>query len=170
MSQHAATTANLVGIHYRVGRKIGEGSFGVIFEGLSLIISSKQCSPRFLLVCRVLVLQGPTFSTPRPLPSNLYACSQHPLLDTLDSIALSRNPARQKRLSSVMNVGRIVFSLAAVRFCSFYLSPSCDISAHIAKYSWYSTDLSLWPGGAAQYSCDRPPWSEFRGSIRYVWT
>lgn len=24
---------SVVGVHYRVGRKIGEGSFGVIFEG-----------------------------------------------------------------------------------------------------------------------------------------
>ena len=33
-STHASSTANLVGIHYRVGKKIGEGSFGVIFEGM----------------------------------------------------------------------------------------------------------------------------------------
>ena len=26
---------NVVGVHYKVGRKIGEGSFGVIYEGLS---------------------------------------------------------------------------------------------------------------------------------------
>ena len=25
--------SNIVGVHYRVGKKIGEGSFGVIFEG-----------------------------------------------------------------------------------------------------------------------------------------
>ena len=30
---HGSSAANLVGIHYRVGKKIGEGSFGVIFEG-----------------------------------------------------------------------------------------------------------------------------------------
>ena len=33
-SQHHSSSPNLVGGHYRVGRKIGEGSFGVIFEGL----------------------------------------------------------------------------------------------------------------------------------------
>jgi hypothetical protein len=32
-SQHQSASPNLVGGHYRVGRKIGEGSFGVIFEG-----------------------------------------------------------------------------------------------------------------------------------------
>lgn len=30
-------TANIVGVHYRVGKKIGEGSFGVIFEGTNLL-------------------------------------------------------------------------------------------------------------------------------------
>jgi casein kinase 1 len=37
MSSHthgsATSTQNIVGVHYRVGKKIGEGSFGVIFEG-----------------------------------------------------------------------------------------------------------------------------------------
>jgi casein kinase 1 len=39
MSAHThdspSSTQNIVGIHYRVGKKIGEGSFGVIFEGPS---------------------------------------------------------------------------------------------------------------------------------------
>lgn len=36
MSTHAqASSSNVVGVHYRVGKKIGEGSFGVIFEGIS---------------------------------------------------------------------------------------------------------------------------------------
>ncbi|KAG7092584.1 bifunctional choline kinase/ethanolamine kinase cki1 [Marasmius oreades] len=33
------STANVVGVHYRVGKKIGEGSFGVIFEGTNLLNS-----------------------------------------------------------------------------------------------------------------------------------
>lgn len=37
---HSSSTANLVGQHYRVGKKIGEGSFGVIFEGDSIVHSS----------------------------------------------------------------------------------------------------------------------------------
>ncbi|KAI0320735.1 CK1/CK1/CK1-G protein kinase [Amylostereum chailletii] len=42
MSSHTHTstsTANIVGVHYRVGKKIGEGSFGVIFEGTNLLNS-----------------------------------------------------------------------------------------------------------------------------------
>lgn len=39
MSAHSGASANIVGIHYRVGKKIGEGSFGVIFEGTNLLNS-----------------------------------------------------------------------------------------------------------------------------------
>ena len=28
-----SSTVNVVGVHFRVGRKIGEGSFGIIYEG-----------------------------------------------------------------------------------------------------------------------------------------
>jgi hypothetical protein len=37
---HGSSTANIVGIHYRVGKKIGEGSFGVIFEGKFLLFNA----------------------------------------------------------------------------------------------------------------------------------
>ncbi|KAF8350554.1 CK1/CK1/CK1-G protein kinase [Amanita rubescens] len=42
MASHSHSTSsitNIVGVHYRVGRKIGEGSFGVIFEGTNLLNS-----------------------------------------------------------------------------------------------------------------------------------
>ena len=32
---HHPTTVHIVGVHYRVGQKIGEGSFGIIYEGKS---------------------------------------------------------------------------------------------------------------------------------------
>ncbi|KAI9064405.1 CK1/CK1/CK1-G protein kinase [Trametes sanguinea] len=38
MSSHSSSN-NVVGGHYRVGKKIGEGSFGVIFEGTNLLNS-----------------------------------------------------------------------------------------------------------------------------------
>ncbi|KAF9227647.1 CK1/CK1/CK1-G protein kinase [Gyrodon lividus] len=40
MSSHSSGTNNVVGVHYRVGKKIGEGSFGVIFEGTNLLNST----------------------------------------------------------------------------------------------------------------------------------
>lgn len=33
----ASSSSNVVGVHYRVGKKVGEGSFGVIFEGTNLL-------------------------------------------------------------------------------------------------------------------------------------
>lgn len=30
-------SSNVIGIHYKVGKKIGEGSFGIIFEGINLL-------------------------------------------------------------------------------------------------------------------------------------
>ncbi|KDN45233.1 kinase-like protein [Tilletiaria anomala UBC 951] len=35
----SSSSSNVVGVHYRVGKKIGEGSFGVIFEGTNLLNS-----------------------------------------------------------------------------------------------------------------------------------
>lgn len=32
MSSSSSST-NVVGVHYKVGRKLGEGSFGIIYEG-----------------------------------------------------------------------------------------------------------------------------------------
>ncbi|KAF1820292.1 kinase-like protein [Dissoconium aciculare CBS 342.82] len=36
-----SSSSNVVGVHYRVGKKIGEGSFGVIFEGTNLLNSTQ---------------------------------------------------------------------------------------------------------------------------------
>ncbi|KAG9301455.1 hypothetical protein G9A89_018127 [Geosiphon pyriformis] len=38
--------SNVVGVHYRVGKKIGEGSFGIIFEGTNLL-NSQQVAIKF---------------------------------------------------------------------------------------------------------------------------
>ncbi|RSH84416.1 casein kinase I [Apiotrichum porosum] len=38
-SSHSSSSSNIVGVHYKVGKKIGEGSFGVIFEGTNLLNS-----------------------------------------------------------------------------------------------------------------------------------
>ena len=49
----ASSSSNVVGVHYRVGKKIGEGSFGVIFEGTNLLnnqqVAIKFVSTRFFL-------------------------------------------------------------------------------------------------------------------------
>ena len=52
----ASSSSNVVGVHYRVGKKIGEGSFGVIFEGTNLL-NNQQVAIKFV--------RG------RPLPASL---------------------------------------------------------------------------------------------------
>jgi casein kinase 1 len=34
---NTSTASTIVGVHYQVGKKLGEGSFGVIYEGLNLL-------------------------------------------------------------------------------------------------------------------------------------
>jgi casein kinase 1 len=43
----ASSSSNVVGVHYRVGKKIGEGSFGVIFEGMNLL-NNQQVAIKFV--------------------------------------------------------------------------------------------------------------------------
>ncbi|KAK6457344.1 casein kinase I [Scheffersomyces xylosifermentans] len=44
MAQSASS--NIVGVHYKVGKKIGEGSFGIIFEGIN-ILNNQQVAIKF---------------------------------------------------------------------------------------------------------------------------
>ena len=34
---NSSSTSTIVGVHYQVGKKLGEGSFGVIYDGLNLL-------------------------------------------------------------------------------------------------------------------------------------
>ena len=43
----ASSSSNVVGVHYRVGKKVGEGSFGVIFEGTNLL-NNQQVAIKFV--------------------------------------------------------------------------------------------------------------------------
>lgn len=45
----ASSSSNVVGVHYRVGKKIGEGSFGVIFEGTNLL-NNQQVAIKFVCI------------------------------------------------------------------------------------------------------------------------
>ena len=60
----ASSSSNVVGVHYRVGKKIGEGSFGVIFEGTNLL-NNQQVAIKFVRssmlarACRLSHLQEP---------------------------------------------------------------------------------------------------------------
>ena len=49
----ASSSSNVVGVHYRVGKKIGEGSFGVIFEGTNLL-NNQQVAIKFVCILRAI--------------------------------------------------------------------------------------------------------------------
>ncbi|KAK6198661.1 casein kinase I [Scheffersomyces amazonensis] len=44
--QSSSSSNNIVGVHYKVGKKIGEGSFGIIFEGIN-ILNNQQVAIKF---------------------------------------------------------------------------------------------------------------------------
>ena len=58
----ASSSSNVVGVHYRVGKKIGEGSFGVIFEGTNLL-NNQQVAIKFVSCSTVIVLLEPGMLT-----------------------------------------------------------------------------------------------------------
>lgn len=82
-SGHPATQAgasnNIIGTHFRVGKKIGEGSFGVVFDGASRPSFPSPHKPQR-------PLQESTFSTTVQSPSSL--CVVHVTL-TLSALTLS---------------------------------------------------------------------------------
>jgi casein kinase 1 len=51
----ASSSSNVVGVHYRVGKKIGEGSFGVLFEGTNLL-NNQQVAIKFVSLQYILLL------------------------------------------------------------------------------------------------------------------
>ena len=52
----SSSSSNVVGVHYRVGKKIGEGSFGVIFEGTNLL-NNQQVAIKFVCIGRISALE-----------------------------------------------------------------------------------------------------------------
>lgn len=88
----ASSSSNVVGVHYRVGKKIGEGSFGVIFEGTNLL-NNQQVAIKFV--------RGP-----KRFPMRLFSSPTTP--------NTSRNPGRATLLSYEMSTGRTRSSLVAV--------------------------------------------------------
>lgn len=88
----ASSSSNVVGVHYRVGKKIGEGSFGVIFEYVS------EASPAVNKLRNISEEQ--TCSTTHKLPSSLslvratlhsYAMSTELTKSLLDAVSTSRS-------------------------------------------------------------------------------
>ena len=83
----ASSSSNVVGVHYRVGKKIGEGSFGVIFEGTNLL-NNQQVAIKFV-------------------------CIWH-RLGLLHLLTRNRSHVRAMHLNSAMSIGPTRYLWAAV--------------------------------------------------------
>jgi serine/threonine protein kinase len=104
----ASSSSNVVGVHYRVGKKIGEGSFGVIFEGTNLL-NNQQVAIKF--VRQPLRTTIKLFiSTPHP-PYNR-GTSKYPSVANV--LTASRNLERATPHNYGTNTEHIKFLLAAV--------------------------------------------------------
>lgn len=97
----ASTSSNVVGVHYRVGKKIGEGSFGVIFEGTNLL-NNQQIAIKFVSVYFYMcILSQPSIWLPWDAPS-------------FNTAGGNRNLGRATHHNCVMSTARTRSSLAAV--------------------------------------------------------
>ena len=104
-----STSSNVVGVHYRVGKKIGEGSFGVIFEGTNLL-NNQQVAIKFV-----------------SWPSRPVLAHRRILLRSLT--LLRRNPERAMLPSCEMSTGHTRSSSAAVStLCPFARLPPSQTS------------------------------------------
>ena len=100
----ASSSSNVVGVHYRVGKKIGEGSFGVIFEGTNLL-NNQQVAIKF-----VSSLGGMLTSYPH---SACFIAVSHPPYQEANLLD-NRSRGRATHLNCEMNTGPIKSSSAAV--------------------------------------------------------
>lgn len=100
----ASSSSNVVGVHYRVGKKIGEGSFGVIFEGTNLL-NNQQVAIKF--VRRRLASLGHRFA--HGVAVILFSLQQ-----MTNHVPLHRSRARVMPLNCEMSTGRTRFLLGAV--------------------------------------------------------
>lgn len=118
----ASSSSNVVGVHYRVGKKIGEGSFGVIFEGTNLL-NNQQVAIKFVSIQDARV--------------------------TSRGLHVSRNQERAMLHSSEMNTGPTRFWSAAV---SPNLIFNAEPPGHLTLLDSRDTEcLLFWSGRIAQY-------------------
>jgi serine/threonine protein kinase len=84
----SSSSSNVVGVHYRVGKKIGEGSFGVIFEGTNLL-NNQQVAIKF--VCLSYLTRMPMCAEHRGVGTS---CDSLALKELILIVVVHRNPER----------------------------------------------------------------------------
>lgn len=111
----AASSSNVVGVHYRVGKKIGEGSFGVIFEGTNLL-NNQQVAIKF--VCEGIVIFSSFFVL----------------------TVAHRNPEKAMPHNFEMNTERIKYLLVAVSISHFLSISNLIDSAGIPNVYYFGQE------------------------------
>lgn len=101
----ASSSSNVVGVHYRVGKKIGEGSFGVIFEGTNLL-NNQQVAIKFV--------GSPSQIFAKRMKVHVLGTCMRLESPQAEVFLLNRNLERVTPHNCEMNIERIRFSLAAV--------------------------------------------------------
>jgi serine/threonine protein kinase len=121
----ASSSSNVVGVHYRVGKKIGEGSFGVIFEGTNLL-NNTQVAIKF----EPRKSDAPQLRDEYRTYKILVGCRE--LSSRLRAVCFGGIEACELWMPGVTKTS--------------YTDLSCS-------HSWYSQCLLLWPGRPPQHSC-----------------
>jgi serine/threonine protein kinase len=125
----ASSSSNVVGVHYRVGKKIGEGSFGVIFEGTNLL-NNQQVAIKFVS------------SLPPRVP--------------IAFRANVRAGTEKERCTSIKGRVQDVQDPRWMPLVALPVSIRSDFLMLTRVFSRHPERLLLWPGGTAQHTGYRP--------------
>lgn len=118
-----SATASIVGVHYRVGQKIGEGSFGVIYEGLFTIVHLSDPKTALSWSWLFLNLKGTNLLNSQTVAIKFVCIARKAFISVVHSIFPLRNLGRLKHLNFVMNVAHIVYWPDVVSFLSIFFAP-----------------------------------------------
>jgi serine/threonine protein kinase len=143
--------SSVVGVHYKVGRKIGEGSFGIIHEG----IKSKNPSSPFHISTFLYIL-------------TLFRTKGLNLMNNKQvAIKFESRKSEAPQLKDEYRTYKILAGTSKIIIFFFFTLRYLG-STLFFFFRWDSNCLLFWPRRYTQYSRSRYFGTKFRGSIWYV--
>lgn len=141
----SSSSSNVVGVHYRVGKKIGEGSFGVLFEGTNLL-NNQQIAIKF----EPRKSDAPQLRDEYRTYKILVGCRESPY--SLESLLrYLHSPCKPKIFPSPRGQSRHVsaafYSVSPI--LSRFTTQPLDVM--LTTTSWHTQCLLLWPRRFTQY-------------------
>lgn len=169
-SHHHVSTSNIaiVANNFKVGKKIGEGSFGIVYEGDFI-------SPTYFLLEKISSCLSPPLGTAlhSGQPVAIKFVRFNPSVSGLNTAdrGLNRNPGSQTLPNYEMNTGPIVLWLAPVSITSMLPLTTDSRSNPFPSASWHTPSL-LFRRRRWTVQCPRhgPLWTQPRGPIRSLWS